>query len=147
MTCGYIRSNTACTLLNRPMPVCRSILVAYICQPLLGTLPPALGQGSDCMLRPISCAGTLATVRLNAHNRTHVRMRQRAHDRVHRWHRRVRAELALTHTYIVVKRLCSGHDVSDPALRLPRQSILKHQDNEPLPSYAYLETLCRTCDD
>jgi hypothetical protein len=53
----------------------------------------------------------------------------------------------LTHTYIVAKRLCSGHDVSDPALRLPRQPILKHQDNEPLPSYAYWETLCRACDD
>ena len=49
------------------------------------------------LLRPIRCAGRLATVRLNAHHRTHVRTQYRTHDRVRRWHRRVRAELAHTH--------------------------------------------------
>jgi hypothetical protein len=53
----------------------------------------------------------------------------------------------LTHTYNVAKRRSSGRDVSDPVLRLPRHPILKHQDNEPLPSYAYSETPCRACDD
>jgi hypothetical protein len=51
---------------------------------------------------------------------------------------------AHTHT-CAVKRLCSGHEASDPALQLPRQPIYKHQNNDPLPSCAYFEMLCRSC--
>jgi hypothetical protein len=36
----------------------------------------------------------------------------------------------LTHTYMLSKCLSSGHEVSDPALRLPSLPIHQHQDNE-----------------